>query len=98
MIEQTYIDSTMKIVRSFRAAVDREENWTDDGINWNFVDADMYMEVKPMNSKEQEKYLRMFNDMADNFEQRVKFKDFDEYKAWDEKITKEYEELFGLAG
>lgn len=32
--------------KAFKAAVEREENFNDEGINWDFVDADVTMDLK----------------------------------------------------
>ena len=51
--------------KSFYKAVTNSENINEDGsINWNFVDADVYMDIKPTNVKE---HYEKFNFHADVF-------------------------------
>lgn len=51
--------------RSFNKAVTNSENINEDGsINWNFVDADVYMDIKPINDKE---HYKKFNFLADAY-------------------------------
>ena len=51
--------------KSFYKAVTNSENINEDGsINWNFVDADVYMDIKPTNDKE---HYKKFNFHADVF-------------------------------
>tara|TARA_A200000159_G_C7086021_1_gene240530 strand:- start:95 stop:289 length:195 start_codon:yes stop_codon:yes gene_type:complete len=51
--------------RSFNKAVTNSENINEDGsINWNFVDADVYMDINPINDKE---HYKKFNFLADAY-------------------------------
>lgn len=51
---------------SFQKAVDSPENVQKNGhINWNFVDADFYMDLKPSNDAV---HYAVFNKLAEEFE------------------------------
>ena len=51
---------------SFNRAVNSPENVQKNGhINWNFIDADFYMDLKPTNDAE---HYAVFNKLADEFE------------------------------
>lgn len=86
----------MKIVKAFNAAIVNEDNWDANGINWDFVDADMFMEVNP--TKEQvAKFYRMFDDLAKLFVGHWSgINTYDNYIDAKEEIDKEYREIFGV--
>ena len=53
----------------FDEAVNNPENINEDGsINWNFVDADVYMDVGPKNNQSNVLHYKMFDFLADAFE------------------------------
>lgn len=61
-------------VRAFNKAVSLGENLYEDGsVNWNYVDADLYMQFGPRDSEVNERYLselhyEMFELLADAYE------------------------------
>ena len=60
--------------RAFNKAVSLVENLYEDGsVNWNYVDADLYMQFGPKDSEPNERYLcelhyEMFELLADAYE------------------------------
>lgn len=53
---------------AFTKAVSNEENWENGKINWNFVDADVYMDVSPkFQMVPAETYMEIFDELADKF-------------------------------
>ena len=63
----------VKMARSFNKAVSNPENIQSNGhVNWNFVDADVYMDVGPRgadgNPANNQKHYAMFDVLADEFE------------------------------
>ena len=63
----------LKMARSFNKAVSNPENIQSNGHgNWNFVDADVYMDVGPRdvdgNPANNQKHYEMFDVLADAFE------------------------------
>lgn len=60
------------IIDSFNNAVESEENQHSDGsINWNFVDADMHMDLAGVYSSEH--LVECFEALADRYENSVVF-------------------------
>jgi hypothetical protein len=64
-----------KMGRAFNKAITNPENFNEDGsVNWNFVDADVYMDVKPddqvlFNTEEEGRdYMTQFDYLADVWE------------------------------
>ena len=61
-------------VRAFNKAVSLGENLYEDGsVNWNYVDADLYMQFGPRDTEVNERYLselhyEMFELLADAYE------------------------------
>ena len=56
----------MNIREAFEKAVNKPENIQANGdVNWNYIDADVYMDVKPTDS---ESHYAEFNRLADTFE------------------------------
>ena len=60
----------VKMARSFNKAVSNPENIQSNGhVNWNFVDADVYMDVGPRgedgNPANNQKHYEMFDVLAD---------------------------------
>ena len=64
----------MKFKQAFNKAVSLGENLYEDGsVNWNYVDADLYMEFGPKHTEINERYLselhyEMFELLADAYE------------------------------
>lgn len=58
-------------VLSFNAAVDRRENKDPNGIIWNFVDSDVYADMKFFGWDMDvmgDRYLKLLNEYADRFQ------------------------------
>ena len=56
----------MDISTAFNQAVNRPENIQKNGhVNWNYIDADVYMDVQPNDS---EAHYEKFEQLADQFE------------------------------
>jgi len=56
------------IISSFNAALIKEENINKDGsINWNFVDADIYLDLLESNMTMPPEYPDIFNRLIDEF-------------------------------
>lgn len=55
-----------EIEKAFNRAILNPENLDDGQINWNFVDADMYMDIKPKKD-EVSQFYEIFNELADKF-------------------------------
>mgnify|MGYP001176467808 FL=1 len=56
----------MDISTAFNQAVNRAENIQQNGhVNWNYIDADVYMDVQPTDS---ESHYAKFNALADQYE------------------------------
>ena len=66
----------LAVVKAFNNAVVRSENWDKNGIIWNFIDSDMYMEVKPASKAQEDQFYRMFDDLADMHEKQYPDVDF----------------------
>ena len=63
----------VKMARSFNKAVSNPENIQPNGhVNWNYVDADVYMDVGPRgedgNPANNQKHYEMFDVLADAYE------------------------------
>ena len=64
----------LKFKKAFNKAVSLGENLYEDGsVNWNYVDADLYMQFGPKDSEINERYLcelhyEMFELLADAYE------------------------------
>ena len=62
------------LARAFNKAVSLDENLYEDGsVNWNYVDADLFMEFGPRDTEINERYLselhyEMFELLADAYE------------------------------
>ena len=90
----------MKIVEAFNRAVKKEENW-DHGaeVIWDFVDADIYMEVK-LNERSKGQYFLyadLFDALADAHEANYSGLTYEEFIAELMKVDAEYKQLFGCA-
>ena len=65
---------SVEMIKSFNKAVVNPENVNDDGsVNWNYVDADLFMQFGPRDSEVNERYLselhyEMFELLADAYE------------------------------
>jgi len=56
------------IISSFNAALIKKENINEDGsINWNFVDADIYLDLLESNMTMPPEYPDIFNRLIDEF-------------------------------
>jgi hypothetical protein len=86
----------VRVVEAFNTAIVKEENWTAEGPNWNFVDADMFMEVTPTD-KQVDQFYRMFDDLANDFEKVHLGRDYAAYMQYVKIVEAEYAELFGVA-
>lgn len=83
-------------INAFNHAINVESNWNEDGVNWNFIDADCYDVVGSFMSGE--KYVQMFEELAELYD--LKYKNITtlaDKKAYDSKVDAEYKELFGGA-
>ena len=90
----------MEVVKAWNAAIAREENWQTKTYHpdWNFVEADMWIETKPATAKEEDIINRMFDDLVGIFCQS--YGSAITYQEWVEenaKVDAEYRELFGVA-
>lgn len=84
----------LAVVKAFNNAVVRSENWDKNGIIWNFIDSDMYMEVKPASKAQEDQFYRMFDDLADMHEKQYADATYTDYMAYQAKVETEYKELF----
>jgi hypothetical protein len=90
-------DFDVKVIKSWNRAISNYENWKAKGPRWTFIEADMRMACNPQTQKQKDQFFRMFNDLADLFEQQYKGLSFVEYTAKTNQIHKEYQELFGIS-
>jgi hypothetical protein len=79
----------------FNAAVNCADNWNEDGINWDYVDADCFHAV--MTHLTGAVYTKLFDEFADFFERKYSagIKTLEAKLALDARIDAEYKELFG---
>tara|TARA_B100000941_G_C28404286_1_gene499861 strand:+ start:683 stop:898 length:216 start_codon:yes stop_codon:yes gene_type:complete len=61
---------TMTMQEAFDKAINNDENFNADGsVNWNFVDADVYMDaVDFIDGMTQEEYIKQFDELANKWE------------------------------
>jgi hypothetical protein len=89
----------LKVVKAWRKAIAREENWQTKTYHpdWNFVEADMWIETKPATAKQEETINRMFDDLVgvflDHYGSAITYQEWVEENA---KVDAEYAELFGI--
>ena len=58
-----------EMMQSFNKAVSLVENLQLDGsVNWNYIDADVYMDMSAKRILDQEWYMVWFNKLADDYE------------------------------
>jgi hypothetical protein len=57
------------VVESFNEAVTRDENFVDGKIDWNFVEADVYMDASEFGFDIPDDFDVLFNTLASEFEQ-----------------------------
>ena len=58
-----------EMMQSFNKAVSLVENLQLDGsVNWNYIDADVYMDMSAKNILDKEWYMVWFNQLADDYE------------------------------
>tara|TARA_B100000886_G_scaffold274449_1_gene198388 strand:- start:1390 stop:1599 length:210 start_codon:yes stop_codon:yes gene_type:complete len=58
----------MTMQEAFDKAIDNAENFNADGsVNWNFVDADVYMDANTYGMT-QEEYIKQFDELANKWE------------------------------
>ena len=58
-----------EMMQSFNKAVSLVENLQLDGsVNWNYIDADVYMDMSAKKILDQEWYMVWFNKLADDYE------------------------------
>ena len=58
-----------EMMQSFNKAVSLVENLQLDGsVNWNYIDADVYMDMSAKNILDKEWYMVWFNRLADDYE------------------------------
>ena len=58
----------MTMQEAFDKAIVNPENWNADGsVNWNFIDADVYMDTNTYGMT-QEEYIKQFDKLADEWE------------------------------
>ena len=88
-----------KVATAFRAALLKVENWTDNGPNWDFVDADTFMESKPQTPEQVNQYYQLLDDLVLDIIHHWgdDVNTYDGYIAAKEKIDAEYAELFGVS-
>lgn len=69
-------------VDTFFEAVNNPDNWNEKGIDWNFIDADLYAPMSIFYSGD--KYVWIFEDMAAKFEtqwgENVTFEEYSKAK------------------
>ena len=59
---------TMTMKQAFDLAVENPDNYNTDGsINWNFIDADVYMDANTYGMT-QEEYIKQFDELANKWE------------------------------
>ena len=60
----------MTMQEAFDKAINNDENFNADGsVNWNFVDADVYMDaVDFIDGMTQEEYIKQFDELANKWE------------------------------
>lgn len=84
------------VVKAYNKAIAQAENWNTDGVNWDFVDADMYMDCTPETSKQIDQFYHLFDDLADLHEKYYSGMSYTEYSDLVAKVEAEYKELFGI--
>lgn len=68
MIKEREIKTMMTMQEAFDQAIDNAENFNADGsVNWNFVDADVYMDANT-EGMTQEEYIKQFDELANKWE------------------------------
>ena len=88
----------MDISTAFNQAVNRPENIQKNGhVNWNYIDADVYMDVQPTDSKT---HYEKFEQLADQFEslhgKQIQDDNFYLTEAEEEALVKERQSLNGV--
>lgn len=68
------------IAQAFNEAISREENWLETGVNWNFVEADMFLEI-PNSLDHSEQISTVFDQLATEFEKSNNSQTFAEFNA-----------------
>lgn len=59
----------VRFTEAFEAAVNNKDNLNEDGsVNWNFVDADLWLDGIAAEFGDETKFYSWFNDLADQFE------------------------------
>ena len=88
----------LKVVKAFNTAIKNPTNWYTDGdVNWDFVDADMFLECNPKTKKQESQFYRMFDDLADDFEKVHSGRTYKAFAQYQRIVDAEYKELFGVA-
>lgn len=79
----------------FNAAVNCAENWDEDGLNWDYVDADCFRAV--MKHLPGAVYTKKFDELADLFDFKYGsgIKTLEAKLAYDDRVAAEFTELFG---
>lgn len=69
MIKEREMKMTMQ--EAFDKAINNADNFNADGsVNWNFIDADVYMDANGDHSMTQEQYLAEFDKLANEWENK----------------------------
>ena len=81
----------------FKAAVNCKDNWNENGINQDYVDADCFHAV--MTHLPGAVYTKIFDELADFFERKygAGIETLEAKLAIDARIDADYKELFGEA-
>lgn len=89
----------MKIVEAFNRAVKKEENWIGGGVMWDFVDADIYVELKLIDCPNVKliQYGELFQALADAHEANYSGLTYEEFIVEIMRLEAEYKQLFGCA-
>tara|TARA_B100001778_G_scaffold206871_1_gene170948 strand:- start:447 stop:719 length:273 start_codon:yes stop_codon:yes gene_type:complete len=83
------------ILEAFTTAINNSENWTKDGVNWDFIDADVFMAVGD-NIQEASSYNYVFEHLADLFDTKYgEDAKYDENVKYSLQTTKEFVNVFG---
>ncbi len=90
-------NAIVMLQNEFKAAVNCKDNWNEDGINWDYVDADCFHVV--MSHLTGAVYTKIFDELADFFERKygAGIETLEAKLAIDARIDAEYKELFGEA-
>lgn len=68
------------ITKAFNEALGREENWLETGVNWNFVEADMFLDL-PNSLDNSEQISTVFDQLATEFEKSNSCQTFAEFNS-----------------